>query len=255
MRILISVFFLFLNCSFISYGQNNDSIIEIVESLFPKEQFYNLMDEFKGDYLEENSFDNSKQGLDIILFDEIKKTDYYFFVENISKICTKLLTDKELQSVQIKGQDELINLLSNKYSKEYNGEFDLFLRNWMETVAKKIIPEVSDTDKDRFLQNSDFDCSIFHTGEFTYVTFNSIQVDLVRTKEKQIEKVDSFVYEYKIEWLGNCRYTISDISETKSVIDSSRIEVNIYEIKGDTCFYVAKNIEQLYSLGFIEVKK
>ncbi len=117
--------------------------------------------------------------------------------------------------------------------------------NLSKKTNKKAIIENLNLNEIKFKTIITQDCSRFKHGKFKSSTDDEY---ISPTKTIIIERIDNIQTEttedktstYKIEWLSNSRYNIYDLDKYGNPISTNILEINIFEVNGNSYKYVAK---------------
>jgi hypothetical protein len=70
-------------------------------------------------------------------------------------------------------------------------------------------------------------CEVFMEGRFYSLLPDGRKITIERKKDLQIEKLEGKEYQYDIEWIGPCRYKISEIGSSEN--EYADMITNIFE--------------------------
>lgn len=220
-----------------------DVVIENMVEL-QKESFYEIF----GDYSSNEFFDEFKK--------EVQEEGFNDIVELLIPVYKKYITEEEL--------DAVIKFYESDAGKSFIEKQPIIVQEsmtigaeWGEQLAIKIQDKMANSKELNFRKNLDEDCSMFKEGNFFLYMPDSSIVEIERKGNLQIEKIDGKEYQWKIEWLKDCRYTMERINTGKdNKLDDNVLEVNIYEINENSYKYISHSdsYQDLYDQGEI-IKK
>jgi len=184
---------------------------------------------------------------------EIMKDDFKEFNEVLIPIYLKYLKSEDIDHIiQFYKSDAGQNLKKHessimKESMEAGAQIG-------EEISLRVLKKLESTQIDKF-NTVVKDCKGFRKGQFTSKLPNGLDLEIIRTKEHQIEKVGTYEQKYKIDWIDNCKYTLKPIDEDGTINANNTITANIFEIDGNICKYISTNENQdLFDEGEI-IKK
>lgn len=171
----------------------------------------------------------------------------------IISIYDKYFSDEEI--------DYMYEFYSSEIGKQTLKKYDMLMQELMlmglkfgEEISDQVIQDIEEKEDEEidFKMNNVFEgCSRFKTGKFEVVINDTIILQYERDEKRQIETYDPGRAVYDINWLNDCRYTLTLI-ETNNPYDQSYIGattiVNIYESDMDSYkyYYKLENSEEIY---------
>lgn len=166
--------------------------------------------------------------------------------------------DKYFTDVEI---DYMYEFYSSEIGKQTLKKYDMLLQELMimglkfgEQISDQIIQNIEQKEEEEidFKMNNVFEgCSKFKTGRFNVVINDTIILNYERDEKRQIETYGQGRAVYEINWVNDCRYTLT-LLETNNPYDQNFIGattiVNIYESNKNSYKYYYKrvNSEEIY---------
>lgn len=123
---------------------------------------------------------------------------------------------------------------------------------WGKNLAKNILNKIESSNELKF--NTELkNCGSFKEGKFTSSLPDGTLLKYIRTKDTQIESLKDGEVKSKIEWVSDCRYKIWLLDDIDGMTYKEPLEVNIYEVNGNSYKFIAKmKGYDFYSLGEME---
>ena len=174
-----------------------------------------------------------------ILRDEVKGEVYREIVKQIIPIYKRHFTEAEI--------DALIKFYESEVGAKLIEKMPAILDESMQ-LGPAISKLVSERIEKRQAEGNEAKhqleltgCEKFREGVFEYKLPDGNMIRLERKGNRQIENRDGSENEYPIEWISDCRYILHGfLSFEDADYPDDALEVNIYEIHGDSYKYIAK---------------
>ncbi|AXP81799.1 hypothetical protein CJ739_2733 [Mariniflexile rhizosphaerae] len=187
-----------------------------------------------------------------ILKNEVRKNGFNDLVEILIPIYKKHLTESEI--------DSIIEFYESEAGQKMVSKFPLISKEsmqagveWGAKLNDKISEKINSENEFKFNIKLEA-CGSFKEGKFSYQLPDGTLVSIKRKGNKQIETTKVGEITSRIEWLSDCRYNIWELDENNEKVTTEPIQVNIYEIDGNSYKFIAKmQSDDFYSLGQLEM--
>lgn len=199
----------------IGLADNDNKAIEFVIINVQDGSINELSDDFYNDLREELK----EQTKDSLWGKMIHLIEDNFSNGELKKLSKQLKEDKESKLV-------------DRFTKIIKTNAKEIVDNWLDNLLKLGNEKVKKANL--FISNKGLEhCALFHEGKFKYNLPDGTEVELIRSKNKQLEINGQDTVVMSIEWLTECEYKMKLISCTqKGVFEAQKDVVIIYKICG-----------------------
>ena len=156
-------------------------------------------------------------------------------IDSIAEIYDSSFTIEEMTALADFYSNEIGREIAEKQALIFNQGFELE-KKWALGIQEKVASILFRSDSLYFLKDID-GCEFFHEGEFVG-ELNGIDYLILRKNGIQTEVGKGNEYQYKINWLSNCKFELIPISE--SITIPSILDNVIYEIEGSSYMVLTK---------------
>lgn len=227
---LLSIFFIILTTGIQAQDSLYLSLREIVTDELPVEQF---ITETRSMYNSEDfvSLNTTEKFYTLELLNHLTNNSHVELIDTITNIFYKYVS-KESHS---KSQDEIIQTVKSG-SIENNDklllEINEYLKNYKDELYQVLMKMLFEMDLSHFDEENDF--MSIRTG-----SFYSENYSIIRETNQQTEYYQNNEIEYRIKWLNDYRYTLSN--------NNKILEVRVLTITADDFKYITRNSDGIYS--------
>lgn len=168
---------------------------------------------------------------------ELKTRGYTELIELITPIYTKHLTEVEIDAIIAFYESEAGQSMIKKIPMVLQESMAVG-EEWGLKFGQQILDKI--TASDELKHNIVLeDCSAFKAGEFSYKLPDGSEVKFTRKDDIQTEIHEDSGFQARIEWVTRCSYRLWEFDADGNELPGVPLEVNIYEINGNSYNYIA----------------
>lgn len=170
---------------------------------------------------------------------EMKKAGFEAIQEDYIKIYKENYSKEEIEAMINFYGSETGKSITQKTPKVIKESYELSSLI-ADEISAKVSQELEAENLELFEKVIEADCSRFKTGELEYL-FQGTRIQVTRSLDEQIEQYFGNEIKFKVIWLSNNRYKLVQKYKTEEGDENVVLEVNIYEVNGDSYKYIFKN--------------